>query len=121
MNLRLLFTGVGSIYALVALGFMSLSVVADNRRWRRLQEIKPATYRLQLKITVTVLSIDGSALAAELKDGPKIASVVIPGLRYHLAQRGNSGRKMFFTVSDYAPYGDRLSEAAREAGVAVWA
>ena len=51
----------------------------------------------------------------------RIASVVIPGLRYHVAQRGNGGRKVFFSVSDYAPYGDRLSEAAREAGVAVWA
>jgi putative transposase len=50
----------------------------------------------------------------------RIASVVIPGLRYHVAQRGNGGRKVFFSASDYAPYGDRLSEAAREAGVAVW-
>ena len=51
----------------------------------------------------------------------RIGNVVIPGLRYHVAQRGNGGRKVFFSASDYARYGDRLSEAAREAGVAVWA
>jgi putative transposase len=34
---------------------------------------------------------------------------------------GNGGQKVFFSASDYAAYRDRLAEAAREAGVAVWA
>ena len=35
--------------------------------------------------------------------------------------RGNGGQKVIFSASDYAAYRDRLAEAAREAGVAVWA
>src|ERR1700677_4551344 len=51
----------------------------------------------------------------------RLARVIIPGLPYHLTQRGNGGQKVFFSASDYAGYRDRLAEAAREAGVAVWA
>ena len=51
----------------------------------------------------------------------RLARVIIPGLSYHVTQRGNGGQKVFFSASDYAAYRDRLSEAAREAGVAVWA
>ena len=51
----------------------------------------------------------------------RLARVIIPGLPYHVTQRGNGGQKVFFSASDYAAYRDRLSEAAREAGVAVWA
>src|SRR5271170_6507612 len=51
----------------------------------------------------------------------RLARVVIPGLPHHVTQRGNGGQKVFFSASDYAAYRDRLSEAAREAGVAVWA
>ena len=51
----------------------------------------------------------------------RLARVVIPGLPHHVTQRGNGGQKVFFSTSDYAAYRDRLSEAAREAGVAVWA
>ena len=51
----------------------------------------------------------------------RLARVIIPGLPYHVTQRGNGGQKVFFSASDYAAYRDRLSEAVREAGVAVWA
>jgi putative transposase len=51
----------------------------------------------------------------------RLARVIIPGLPHHVTQRGNGGQKVFFSTSDYAAYRDRLSEAAREAGVAVWA
>jgi putative transposase len=51
----------------------------------------------------------------------RLARVIIPGLPYHVTQRGNGGQKVFFSESDYAAYRDLLAEAVREAGVAVWA
>src|SRR5277367_5153027 len=50
----------------------------------------------------------------------RLARVVIPGLPPHVTQRGNGGQKVFFSAADYAAYPDRLSAAARDAGVAVW-
>ena len=51
----------------------------------------------------------------------RLARVVVPGLPYHVTQRGNGRRRVFFADSDYAAYRDWLAEAAHEARVSVWA
>jgi putative transposase len=51
----------------------------------------------------------------------RLARVVIPGLPHHVTQRGNGGRRVFFSDADYGAYRDLLAKAASEAGVAVWA
>ena len=51
----------------------------------------------------------------------RLARVVVPGLPYHVTQRGNGRRRVFFSDSDYAAYRDWLAEAAREARVSAWA
>jgi len=51
----------------------------------------------------------------------RLARLVVPGLPYHVTQRGNGGQRVFFSDDDYAGYRDLLAEAAREARVAVWA
>ena len=51
----------------------------------------------------------------------RLARLVVPGLPYHITQRGNGGQKTFFSDEDYAGYRDLLAEATREARVAVWA
>ena len=51
----------------------------------------------------------------------RLARLVVPGLPYHVTQRGNGGRRVFFSDEDYACYRDLLAAAATEARVAVWA
>jgi len=51
----------------------------------------------------------------------RLARIVIPELAYHVTQRGNGGRRVFFSEEDYAAYRDLLATAAREAHVGVWA
>src|SRR5579863_4218176 len=51
----------------------------------------------------------------------RLARLVIPGIPYHVTQRGNGGQRVFFSQADYAAYRDLLAGAAAEAGVAVWA
>jgi putative transposase len=51
----------------------------------------------------------------------RLARVVVPGLPYHVTQRGNGRRRVFFADPDYAAYRDWLAEAAEEARVGVWA
>jgi putative transposase len=51
----------------------------------------------------------------------RLARVVIPGIPYHVTQRGNGGQRVFFSEADYAAYRDRLASAAAEACVSVWA
>jgi putative transposase len=50
----------------------------------------------------------------------RLARLVVPGLPYHVTQRGNGGQRVFFSDEDYACYRDLLAEAAQEARVAVW-
>ena len=50
----------------------------------------------------------------------RLARVVIPGLPYHVTQRGNGRARTFFRDEDYACYLSFLTEAARLAEVAVW-
>jgi len=46
--------------------------------------------------------------------------LVIPGLPYHVTQRGNRRAQTFFEENDYALYRDLLAEAAAKAEVAIW-
>jgi len=48
----------------------------------------------------------------------RLARIVVPGLPYHVAQRGNRRQKIFFEDGDYALYSDLLAERRRKAGVA---
>ena len=48
----------------------------------------------------------------------RLARVVIPGLPYHVTQRGNGRQQVFFADTDYAAYRDWPAEAADEARVA---
>jgi hypothetical protein len=36
----------------------------------------------------------------------RLARLVIPGIPYHVTQRGNGGQRVFFTAADYAAYFD---------------
>lgn len=51
----------------------------------------------------------------------RLARVVIPGIPYHVTQRGNRRQQTFFCEEDYALYRDLLADAARRAGTRVWA
>ena len=51
----------------------------------------------------------------------RLARIVIPDLPYHVTQRGNGGRRVFFSDEDYEAYRDLIAAAAREARVGVWA
>jgi len=50
----------------------------------------------------------------------RLARVVVPGLPYHVTQRGNGGQRVFFSDDDYAAYRDLLAESVQAAGVGVW-
>jgi putative transposase len=50
----------------------------------------------------------------------RLARLVIPGVPYHVTQRGNRRERTFFEDGDFALYRDLLGEAARRAGTAVW-
>lgn len=51
----------------------------------------------------------------------RLARVVVPGIPYHVTQRGNRRQQTFFEDGDFALYRDLLAEAARRAGASVWA
>lgn len=46
--------------------------------------------------------------------------LVIPGIPYHVTQRGNRRQQTFFEDGDYAIYRGLLAEAAVKAGTAIW-
>jgi len=50
----------------------------------------------------------------------RLARLVLPGIPYHVTQRGNRRQQTFFEDGDYALYRDLLAQAARRAGTAVW-
>ena len=50
----------------------------------------------------------------------RLPRLVVPGIPYHVTQRGNRREQTFFEDSDYALYCDLLAEAARRAGAEVW-
>ena len=51
----------------------------------------------------------------------RLARLVIPGLPYHVTQRGNRRQPTFFEDGDYALYRDLLADAAQRFGLSVWA
>jgi len=50
----------------------------------------------------------------------RLARIVLPGIPYHVTQRGNRRQQTFFEDGDYALYRDLLAEAARRSGASVW-
>ena len=50
----------------------------------------------------------------------RLARLVLPGIAYHVTQRGNRRGQTFFEDGDYALYRDLLSEAAQKAEAQVW-
>jgi putative transposase len=51
----------------------------------------------------------------------RLARLVIPGLPYHVTQRGNRRGTTFFEDDDFRVYRELLADAARAAGARVWA
>jgi len=51
----------------------------------------------------------------------RLRRLVIPGVPYHVTQRGNRRQQTLFEDGDYALYIDLLADAARRAGASVWA
>jgi putative transposase len=50
----------------------------------------------------------------------RLARLVIPGIPYHVTQRGNRRAPTFFEDGDFALYRELLAEAARRAEASVW-
>jgi putative transposase len=50
----------------------------------------------------------------------RLARLVIPGIPYHVTQRGNRRQQTFFEDGDFELYRDLLADAARRAGASVW-
>jgi putative transposase len=50
----------------------------------------------------------------------RLPRLVLPGLPYHVTQRGNRRQRTFFEEADYALYRDLLAAAADKAGVEIW-
>lgn len=46
----------------------------------------------------------------------RLPRLVLPGIPYHVTQRGNRRAQTFFEESDYALYRDLLAQAAERAG-----
>lgn len=51
----------------------------------------------------------------------RLARIVVPGVPYHVTQRGNRRERTFFEDADYKRYRTMLGSAARRAGSEVWA
>ncbi|HEV7658466.1 MAG TPA: hypothetical protein VGO55_01345 [Allosphingosinicella sp.] len=52
---------------------------------------------------------------------PRTARLVVPDAPHLVTQRGDRGRRVFFSDADYGLYLDLLGEACGEAGTAIWA
>jgi putative transposase len=52
---------------------------------------------------------------------PRIARVIVPGIPYHIVQRGNRRQRVFFGDEDYSFYLHLLKKHGDEAGVQFWA
>lgn len=50
----------------------------------------------------------------------RIARIVVPGVPYHVTQRGNRRERTFFEDADYKRYRTMLGAAAKRAGAEVW-
>src|SRR5687768_80900 len=50
----------------------------------------------------------------------RLPRLVLPGIPYHVTQRGNRREQTFFEDSDYALYRDLLARSAERAGAEIW-
>jgi len=50
----------------------------------------------------------------------RLPRLVLPGIPYHVTQRGNRRGQTFFEEGDYALYRDLLAQAAERAGTEIW-
>ncbi len=50
----------------------------------------------------------------------RLPRLVIPGIPYHVTQRGNRRQQTFFEDEDYALYRDLLGQSAKNAGSEIW-
>ena len=50
----------------------------------------------------------------------RLPRLVLPGLPYHVTQRGNRRQRTFFEKADYALHRDLLAAAADKAGAGIW-
>lgn len=50
----------------------------------------------------------------------RLARLVLPGIPYHVTQRGNRREPTFFEDADYMLYRSLIAEAAAKAGAEVW-
>lgn len=50
----------------------------------------------------------------------RLPRLVLPGLPYHVTQRGNRREQTFFEDGDYALYRELLAEGAAKAGAEIW-
>jgi putative transposase len=50
----------------------------------------------------------------------RLPRLVLPGLPYHVTQRGNRREQTFFEDGDYVVYRELLAEAAAKAGAEIW-
>ena len=50
----------------------------------------------------------------------RLPRLVLPGIPYHVTQRGNRREQTFFEQADYALYRDLLAQAADRAGAEIW-
>ena len=50
----------------------------------------------------------------------RLPRLVIPGIPYHVTQRGNRRAQTFFEDGDYALYTDLLAQSAEKAGAEIW-
>jgi putative transposase len=50
----------------------------------------------------------------------RLPRLVIPGIPYHVTQRGNRRAQTFFEEADYALYRDLLAKAAEKADAEIW-
>jgi putative transposase len=51
----------------------------------------------------------------------RLPRLVLPGIPYHVTQRGNRRQQTFFEDADYALYRDLLAQSAERAEAEVWA
>jgi putative transposase len=52
---------------------------------------------------------------------PRTARLVVPDVPHLVTQRGEAGRRVFFSDADYGLYLDLLGQACAKAGTAIWA
>src|SRR5688572_4197165 len=50
----------------------------------------------------------------------RLPRLVLPGIPYHVTQRGNRREQTFFEEADYALYLDLLAQSAERAGAEIW-